>query len=93
MTSLIFLLLIFYDVQAGTIGPELQSTLQSADPDQDVPVIITLSDKVDLASFTDSDKGLRRSRIIKALKEKSDVSQGPMIAFLKNKGINRFISF
>lgn len=90
--SFTFLLLVILNAQAGTIAPELRSTLQTAGPDQDVPVIITLSDKVDPASFTDHDKGLRRSRIIGALKEKSDASQRPLKAFLQNKGISRFIS-
>lgn len=92
LTSLAFLLSMIINAHAGYVTPELRATLMTLGPDRDIPVIITLTDTVDLTSFTDSDKGLRRSKIIKALQEKSDTAQRPLTAFLRNRGISRYVS-
>ena len=68
---------------AGVIAPKLESALQSLGPDEEVPVIVTLSDKVNLKLFKDKDKGLRRTRLINALMTKADTTQKPLKAFLQ----------
>ena len=77
-------------VQAGYITPELQSAVQTLDPDQSVPVIITFADKVHLKSFVGRGKASKRAKIIKALEEKADISQRSLKAFLLGRGISRF---
>ncbi len=90
------LLLTFLSVsvlQAGTVDPELASLVQTLDPAEEVAVIVTLSDQVNLKKFKDKDKSLRRSKIIKALRNKADKTQVNLKKFLKNKKANRIISF
>ncbi|MEA2115914.1 MAG: S8 family serine peptidase [Thermodesulfobacteriota bacterium] len=90
------LLLTFLSVsvlQAGTVDPELASLIQTLDPAEEVAVIVTLSDQVNLKKFKDKDKSLRRSKIIKALRNKADKTQVNLKKFLKGKKANRIISF
>jgi bacillopeptidase F len=70
-------------LRAQVIAPGLESSLQSLDPGEEIPVIVTLSDKVQLKLFNDRDKGLRRSKIIKALRRKAALTQGPLKALLE----------
>jgi len=59
-------------VQAAIIGPELNADLQFLEPDEEVAVIVTLSDQVDLKKIKDKykEKDKHRTEIIKALKDK-----------------------
>lgn len=72
---------------AGEIAPELQLTLEILGPDEEISVIATLSDKVDLELFKNQDKGFRRSKLIRALKDKAGSTQGPLIAFLRSRRV------
>ncbi|HYE35909.1 Ig-like domain-containing protein [Methylocaldum sp.] len=74
---------------AGVVDPELDSVLQTATPNEAIPVIVTLSDRIVSSTFKDKDKRLRRSKIIKALKAKADQSQKSLKPFLENKGAQR----
>ena len=58
--------------QAGAMTPELRATLQTTGPDKAVPVIITLSNKVDTSTYARTAGSMRRSKMIKALREKAD---------------------
>ena len=80
-------------LQAAAVDPELASLIQILDPAEEVSVIVTLSDQVDLKKIKDKDKSLRRSKIIKALRDKSDKSQVDLKKFLRDKKVNRVISF
>ncbi len=80
-------------LQAGTVDPNLASLIQTLDPAEEVALIVTLSDQVDLKKFKDKDKSLRRSKIIKALRDKADKSQVNLKKFLKDKKANKVISF
>jgi bacillopeptidase F len=86
------LALIFLTALAPTahaLAPDLQAALESLDPDGEIPVIITLSDKVDFTIFEGLHKGPRRSRMITELKSRADISQRPLKAFLEGKGAKK----
>ena len=73
------------DSHAGRIHPRLQSILRSLGPHDEVSVIITLSDKADIRPFKDMPRPLRRARIIETLKNKADLTQRPLMAFLEGR--------
>jgi bacillopeptidase F len=78
--------------QAGVLSPELQSLLPSLTDQDEISVIITLSDRVDIHLIRDKSKPARRSKIIKALKSKADSTQKPLKEFLRAKGVGRVTS-
>jgi bacillopeptidase F len=82
---LVFLIAAVSDVQAGVMTPQLKSALQDFTPDDNISVIVTLSDRVDISQFKERHKGLRRARIIKALRKKADVTQVELQSLLKKK--------
>jgi len=85
-------LLFIYSVfvaYAGSISPETQRVLQSLAPHEELSVIITLSDKADIHLFKERDRSLRRSKMIKALKGKADLTQRPLRIFLQNRMAKR----
>lgn len=78
--------------RAGVIDAELESILQAAKPNQNIPVILRLADRVDLRAFKDPDRRIRRSKMLKAFKSKEDVSQKAvrnLLAKRKAKRIRR----
>ena len=93
ITTRIFLLLIAVfmgaNAKAGSIDPELESILQTAKPDQGIPVILTLNDRVDLSAFKDTDRRLRTAKMIKALKSKANASQQALRTLLVNNKAQR----
>lgn len=86
-TGFMLLLLIAPDAHSGNMTPELQTALQALGVDQEIPIIVTFSDRVNPGFFTDSNKRLKRSKIIRALKEKSDSIQRPLKSFLLDKKV------
>ncbi len=78
---------------AVRIPPDLRSILASSAPSTEIPVIVVLSEQVELSGITDDDKALRRARIIHELKDKAEKTQGPLKAFLKTQGSKRIIPF
>jgi hypothetical protein len=74
------------EARAGEMTPELKSAIQFRSPDEEISVIITLSDKVDSTRFKDSDKHLRRSKLINALRGKADSTQKPLKFFFRRQG-------
>ena len=93
VTIRIFLLLLAVfmgaNARAGVIDPELESILQTAKPDQGIPVILTLNDRVDLSAFKDTDRRLRTAKMIKALKSKANASQQALRSLLVNNKAQR----
>jgi len=71
------------EARAGVIAPDLQQILRSLDADTEVAVIVTLADRVDLKHFKDRDKAVRRSKIIRALKDKSEKTQKNIRQYLQ----------
>lgn len=93
--ALVSLMLVFsaaLSAQAGDISPELQSSLSVFSPAEEIPVIVTLSDRVNFSVFKDNDKGLIRAKLIRALREKADSTQKPLKAFLEGRGAKRLTS-
>ena len=88
--------------QAGPITRKLQSRLQTHTPEDEIAVIITLTDQFDLASYKTNakrlfggkaNKSLSRSAITKALRGKADRTQKTLKAFLEKRGARRIIPF
>lgn len=77
--------------QAGVLSSELLSVIESSGSDKELSVIITLSEKVNLSLFNDTDKTLRRSKIIKALQNKKNSTQKHLTAFLNKRNVTRII--
>jgi serine protease AprX len=92
----LFLMLLFFglcvkfNVNAGTISPELLDALKAAKPDQNIDVIVILADQVDTKTLAETktrelkDKRLLRTSIITALKTKADETQLDLKTFLKD---------
>ena len=75
------------DVSAGSITPELKETLAGVAPDATAPVIVTLSDQVDLKAFQGrEERGLLRARLVRALRAKAGLTQAPLLALLNARG-------
>jgi hypothetical protein len=75
--------------RAGTVEPLLLNTLQSLSSNNEIPVIIHLSDKARLDLIQDRDKRILRRKILRALREKADTTQGGINAFLGNRNGKR----
>jgi hypothetical protein len=79
--------------QAGQVSPCLQSVIQSSAPSQEIFVIITLSDQADLSLLRqEKNESLRRKMMARQLRNKADITQGPLKAFLGCRGPKRMIS-
>ncbi|MBW8371916.1 MAG: S8 family serine peptidase, partial [Thiobacillus sp.] len=76
-------------VQAAVIAPDLAAELAVRAPQDEIAVIVSLSDKLDRRLFKLADRSKRNTRMVRALKEKSAASQGPHRVFLQNKGARR----
>jgi len=72
---------------ANSITPKLESILQELGNDDEVSVIVSLQERVDLSTFKE-EKGHRfRARLIKALKRKAHLTQKPLSIFLNKNGV------
>jgi subtilisin family serine protease len=74
--------------QAAVLSPELQSALSSLGDEgneDEISVIVTLSDKPNIHIIKDQDRRLRRSKIIRHLKDKADRSQKASQTFLEGQ--------
>jgi len=87
--------------QAGPIAQRLESRLQTHSPEDEIAVIITLTDQFNISSFKKNNKGLLRAAtksvsragINKALRAKADITQKPLKDFLKIKGARKIVPF
>lgn len=68
---------------ADVVGSKLRPVLEAADETDVFPVIITLADRADVHRFKDRKLSVRRSKIVKALKQKAAVGQRGLKALLK----------
>lgn len=73
-------------LQAAVIVPDLAAELVLRAPQDEIAVIASLSDKVDLRLFKLEDRSKRDTRLVKALKEKAAATQGTHRVFLQNQG-------
>ncbi len=77
--------------EAAVIAPELQRALRSLGPNQEIAVIIHLSDKVNLKLFKEKAKRVRRARLIRALRKQAELRQRWLQPFLQSNRARRFI--
>ena len=89
--SLALLFITDFTAHAGVLSANLQSILQTTNPHKEISVIVELADKADISHLKQKDKKLRRAMIIRALKQKSDLTQVPLRTFLKNKKARRIV--
>lgn len=90
------LLLSFFsavNVQGGDIGDRLATLLPELEPDAEVAVIITMADQLDLKPFRYQKKKERRVNINKALRDKANKDQLPVLHFLEEIHAQRIISY
>jgi bacillopeptidase F len=76
-------------VQAAVVAPDLAAELAVRAPQDEIAVIVSLSDKLDRRPFKVTDRSKRNTRLVRALKEKSAATQGTHRVFLQNKGARR----
>jgi len=93
MLGLVFLFFGAVDpVGAGTIDPTLEHALQLLDSQDELPVIIKAVGKAQLDLVQDKDKGVRRSKINKALRSKADLPHRDIKAFSQIKSVRNLRS-
>jgi bacillopeptidase F len=80
-TFLIFLIAL--NSEAAVLSSELQSVLPSLTDQDEISVIVILSDRPNAHLIKDQDRRLLRSRIIRSLKEKADITQRHVKTFLE----------
>ena len=61
----------------------LEKLMRSLSPDYELPVIIHMSDKAAIGSITGNDKQIRTTKIVRALKDKANVTQAKLLSFLE----------
>ena len=71
---------------AGVVDPKLEKLLAESGSQERIPVIVSLSDKVNVHQFRSRDKKVRRSRMVKALKQRHEetVRRSSLRGFLEN---------
>lgn len=77
------------DARAGVVMPRLQERLAELAPGDEVSVIVRLGDRVDLSSFQDEPSGRRRALLVRALKDKAELTQGSLQVWLGQLGARR----
>lgn len=78
---------------AGVIGPDLRLKLDSLRPEEEVSVIVTLADQVNLQQFADKDRKIRRARMNRALRAKAEKTQQPLKDFLQQMHVGNVRPF
>lgn len=78
---------------AGTVHPDLLLQLGSLNPEEEISVIVTLTDQQNLQQFTDRDKKLQRLKIARALRDRADKTQKPLREFLRKKNVRKITPF
>ena len=79
---------------AQVIGPEVEQWMQSAEADEEIAVILTFSEKMDLTSFPGQGqgKGQLRAQLIQVLKDQAESSHGRIRGFLMSRGLTEVVS-
>jgi serine protease AprX len=81
------------DGRADVLAPDLREIVQLLGPEDEVSVLVTLSDKVNPAIFRNLDKGTRRAALIRALQNKSEKTQHNVKNFLRENKAGKIHSF
>ena len=72
--------------KAAVISPELSEKMAVTPSGQPLPVIIQMADRVDLRQFHTPGRDQRSNKLLRALKDKSTRTQGPLIGALASRG-------
>ncbi len=75
--------------QAAVIAPDLAAELALRAPQDELAVIVSLSDKVDSRLFKLADRSKRNTKLVKALRDKAVATQAVHRVFLQNQGATR----
>jgi len=85
--SVVLLLGAGLPAQANVIDPDLQTLLDTLGRDDEVNVLVTLTDQVDIEKIKDKAKSALRTALITELKDKKDKTQQAIKDFLKGKAL------
>ena len=77
--------------EAVLVGPELHNTLETIGTDDFLPVIIKLGNTVPVWPFQQNSRQ-QKSQFIKRLRKNAELTQGPLLHFLKSRGAKRIVS-
>ena len=75
------------NTMASSLDPVLQERIRNAGSDDQVAVIILLSDQANLGEIRDEDRHIKRSKIITTLREKAVKTQEVLQRLLRERGI------
>ncbi len=76
---------------AGTISTDLEGLLQSLRPNEEIAVIVRLSQEANVKALKEQDIGLLRFRVINTLKNKAELTQRPLRALLESRGAKEIV--
>jgi len=93
LIGLSILLLTGPTARAGVIDPGLELAMAAGEAEAPIPVIVTLSEQVELQQFNHKNKALRRKALVKALQGKATATQAHLLAFLKSRGVKEIKPF
>ncbi|HWP12823.1 MAG TPA: S8 family serine peptidase [Ramlibacter sp.] len=77
-------------VQAAEIAPALAAELTGRAPQDEIAVIVSMTDRVDPRAYELADRRTRDTRLVQALKEKAAATQSAVRVFLHNQGARQF---
>lgn len=69
-------------VLGGSVDAALRARLAAAKQGESVAVIAAMADRVDPRNYRASDRRTRNPALVKALKQKAEATQGPIVGFL-----------
>ncbi|BCR06686.1 hypothetical protein DESUT3_37550 [Desulfuromonas versatilis] len=73
------------ETRAGVVTPELQGELAAAAPADNIPVIVTFSERAELARYQGREKKHRRAEVVRALKARAEGSQRALRDYLRGR--------
>ncbi len=83
--------------EPNKIDPALQTALNALQPGEMVSVIVTLKPQANVAAITDNNRRIRIEKVINALQNMADATQGPIVALLEARSaegkVDHFESF
>ena len=82
----LILLTAAWGANAGTVAPDLSNALNMLRPDDEVKVLIRLSEQAVLHTAGGRDRSVRRAEIVRALRDKSDRTQVFLKTVLRARG-------
>ena len=79
-------------IRAAELSPGLTQKLRALGPEAAVPIIVRLTKPADLSSLFDLSKRERQIQVVKALRERGEAAEKPVLDFLKNHPLSRIRS-